>query len=342
MISRPSRRPGLLPAEGPWPAVAAAPAAPLRGTVSVITGGGRGIGRVLAQALAGAGSAVGLIARSGAELAETVRLVEASGGTAAAAPADVTDQLAAADAIAALCRRLGPVDLLVNNAGVSGPVGDAWQVDPGDWWRAVEVNLRGVFLCTRAVLPAMTTRGAGRIVNITSQAGAYRWPQVSAYSVSKAAVIKFTENLAAEAYRSGIRAFSVHPGLTPIGLSERALTSAAPPGSAEARMHAWVRQELRAGRGAEPALVARLVVRLARGAADRLSGCHLSVHDDLDAILACGEDVRDRYQLRTAGMPKRRAHPFVARGREPNREPVPVRQKLGGLAPPDSGPRERW
>ncbi len=66
-------------------------------------------------------------------------------------------------------------------------------------------------------------------------------------------------------------------------------------------MYAWVRQELQAGRGAEPALVARLVTRLAAGDADRLSGCHLSVHDDLDAILACGEDVRDRYQLRRAG-----------------------------------------
>ena len=183
--------------------------------MSVITGGSRGIGRMLAQALADAGAAVGMIARSGTELAETVRLVTASGGTAAAARADVTDQQAAAGAIDALRRQLGPVDLLVNNAGVSGPFGDAWQVDAEDWWRAVEINLRGVFLCSRAVLPAMTARGAGRIVNITSEAGAFRWPQVSAYSVSKAAVIKFTENLAAEASRSGVRAFSVHPGSPP-------------------------------------------------------------------------------------------------------------------------------
>jgi len=268
--------------------------------VSLITGGGRGIGRVLARALADAGTAVGVIARSAGELAETVRLVTACGGTAAAACADVTDPRAAADAIDALRRQLGPVDLLVNNAGVGGPVGDAWQVDAGSWWRAVEINLRGVHLCSRAVLPAMTARGAGRIVNITSEAGVLRWPQVSAYSVSKAAVIKFTENLAAEASRSGVRAFSVHPGLTPIGLSERAAAGAAPPGSAEARMHAWVRQQLRDGHGAEPGQVARLVTRLAAGDADVLSGCHLSVHDDLDAILASGPGVRERYQLRLA------------------------------------------
>ncbi len=293
MSRLPGRRPRLS-------AASAEPAARLDGTVSVITGGGRGIGRVLARALADAGAAVGLIARSADELAQTVRLVTDADGTAAAACADVTDGHAVAEAIDALRRQLGPADLLVNNAGVSGPFGDVWQVDAGDWWRAVEINLRGAFLCSQAVLPGITARGAGRIVNITSQAGVFRWPQVSAYSVSKAAVIKFTENLAAEAGRSGVRAFSVHPGLTPIGLTERALADAAPAGSAEARMYAWVRQELAAGRGAEPALVARLVIRLATGDADRLSGCHLSVHDDLDAILACGPDVRDRYQLRLA------------------------------------------
>jgi NAD(P)-dependent dehydrogenase (short-subunit alcohol dehydrogenase family) len=295
----------------PWlagrPDRPAAPAVRLDGTVSLITGGGRGIGRVLAQALASAGSAVGVIARTDAELAETVRLITACGGVAAAACADVTDQQAAAGAINALRRQLGPAGLLVNNAGVSGPAGDAWQVDPDDWWRAVEINLRGVLLCSRAVLPVMTARGAGRIINITSEAGVYRWPQMSAYSVSKAAVIKFTENLAAEASGSGVQAFSVHPGLTPIGLSQQALAGAAPPDSAEARMHAWVRRELRAGHGADPALVARLVIRLAAGDADQLSGCHLSVHDDLDAILARGETIRDHYQLRRTGSPERPA-----------------------------------
>ena len=245
MSRLPGRRPRLS-------AASAEPAARLDGTVSVITGGGRGIGRVLAQALADAGAAVGLIARSADELAQTARLVTDADGTAAAACADVTDGHAVAEAIDALHRQLGPVDLLVNNAGVSGPFGDVWQVDAGDWWRAIEINLRGVFLCSQAVLPGMTARGAGRIVNITSQAGVFRWPQVSAYSVSKAAVIKFTENLAAEAGRSGVRAFSVHPGLTPIGLTERALADAAPAGSAEARMYAWVRRSWRPAAAPSP------------------------------------------------------------------------------------------
>ena len=135
----------------------------------MITGGGRGIGRVLAQALADAGAAVGLIARSEAELAETVRLVTAAGGTAAAACADVTDPAVPRTPSTRCTASSGPADLLVNNAGVGGPFGDAWQVNPGDWWRTVEINLRGVFLCSRAVLPGMTARGTGRIMNITSQ-----------------------------------------------------------------------------------------------------------------------------------------------------------------------------
>jgi NADP-dependent 3-hydroxy acid dehydrogenase YdfG len=174
----PGRRPRPLAAA---PDGSVPPAARLDGTVCVITGGGRGIGRVLARSLADAGAAVGLIARSGDELAETVRLITAAGGRATAARADVTDEQAVAYAIYVLYRRLGPVDLLVNNAGVSGPFGDAWQVDASEWWRAVEINLRGVLLCSRAILPAMTARGAGRIVNITSEAGVYRWPQASAY-----------------------------------------------------------------------------------------------------------------------------------------------------------------
>ena len=119
--------------------------------------------------------------------------------------------------------------------------------------------------------------------------------------MAKAAVIKFTENLAAEADHAGVQVFSVHPGLIPIGLTERALADGAAPGSAKARVHAWIRTELQAGRSADPALAAALITRLAAGHADRLSGCHLSVHDDLDAILASPDDHCACYQLRRWG-----------------------------------------
>lgn len=277
----------------------------LAGSVALVTGGGRGVGRVLALALAGAGAAVGLIARSADQLVETVHLVEAAGGTAAAACADLGDPAAAATAVDKLRHELGVVDLLVNNAGINGPVGPAWEVPEEDWWRTVEVNLRGVTVCSRLVLPEMVARRHGRIVNVTSQAGVFRWPMASAYSVSKAAVIKLTENLGYETKRYRISVFSVHPGILPIGLSEPALASTAPADSPLGRIREWVRQELAEGRGAHPHQVAALLLRIARGDLDRLSGRHLSVHDDVDVLLSRAEDVlRDDLQvLRLRDLP---------------------------------------
>ncbi len=244
----------------PFPITPATSVTAPRRPVALITGGGRGIGRLLAQALAGRGMAVGLVARSAGELAETVDLVARAGGTAAAAPADVTDRDALAGALAELRRRLGPVDLLVNNAGIVGPVGPLWLTDPQDWWTTMDVNLRGLLLTTQLVVPEMVARGRGRIINMASQAGTYRWPLVSAYSVSKAAVVKLTENLAHEVGRHGVRVFSVHPGLLPIGMSED--FAARPPVDAyEAHVRDWAaaragggpRRRAGPGRRADPA-----------------------------------------------------------------------------------------
>jgi NAD(P)-dependent dehydrogenase (short-subunit alcohol dehydrogenase family) len=278
----------------------------LADSVALVTGGGRGVGRMLALALAGAGAAVGLVARRADQLAESVRLVEAAGGAAVAACADLSDPQAAATAVAKLCHELGPVDLLVNNAGVWGPLGPAWEVPEEDWWRTLEVNLRGLMLCSRLVLPEMVARGRGRIVNVTSKAGVFRWPMASVYSVSKAAVIKLTENLGSETRRYGISVFSVDPGVLAIGLGEQALASTAPADSPEGWMREWVSQELAEGRGAQPHQGAEVLLRIAMGELDRLSGRHLSVHDDLDALLARTDDVlrQDLYVLRRRDVPR--------------------------------------
>jgi NAD(P)-dependent dehydrogenase (short-subunit alcohol dehydrogenase family) len=276
----------------------------LESSVALITGGGRGIGRMIAVALAGAGASVGLLARSGPELAGTVELVEAAGGRAAAATADVTDPAAVRAAVAGLQRRLGPVDLLVNNAGILGPIGPVWEVDPGDWWTTLDVNLRGVLLCTQLVLPTMVQRRRGRIINITSQAGAHRWPLVSSYSVSKAAVTKLSENLAHETRRYGVSVFSVHPGLLPIGVSET-MAAQEPATAYEEQIREWADNEFRHGRGADPERAVELILRLAAGDGDPLSGRHLSVHDDLDTLLARLAEVRDHdlYVLRPDRLP---------------------------------------
>jgi 5-hydroxydodecatetraenal polyketide synthase CpkA len=281
----------------------------LRGSVALVTGAGRGIGRLVATAFAREGAAVALLARSGVELERTVEIVEAAGGTAAAVAADVTDAPAMAAAITDLRRRLGPFDVLVNNAGVMGPIGPLWEVDHVEWWSAMNVNVRGIVLCAQLVLPGMVAAHAGRIINVTSQAGVHRWPLMSAYSVSKGAVVKLTENLALETRRYGIGVFSVHPGLLPIGMSET-IAAHIPSTAHEAHIRGWTLGQLDQGRGADPERAVELLVRVAAGDADALSGRHLSVHDDLDGVLARLPEVRarDLYVMRPEPLPDEISH----------------------------------
>jgi NAD(P)-dependent dehydrogenase (short-subunit alcohol dehydrogenase family) len=271
----------------------------LTGVVALVTGAGRGIGRRLAVRLAERGAAVGLVARSEDELAVTHELIAATGGAAASARADVTDADAFEAAFAELRAQLGPVDVLVNNAGVLGPIGPLWEIDLDEWWTTMDVNVRGTVLGARLVLPEMVAAGRGRIINITSQAGVHRWPLVSGYSVSKAAVVKLTENLALETARHGIVVISVHPGLLPIGMAET-IAAHLPESTHEAHVRDWAWSEIADGRGADPGQAIDLLVRLAAGDGDRLTGRHLSVHDDLDCVLRRLDEVRahDLYVLR--------------------------------------------
>src|SRR5262245_22598866 len=142
--------------------------AALSGQVAVVTGGGRGIGRAIALALATAGAWTAVLARSQSELDTTVQLIEHAGGRARAFVSDVTDVLAVRNAMRNIEQALGPVDLLVNNAATGGPIGPFWETDTEQWWQALEVNLRGPVLCSRAVLPGMVARHQGRIVNVAS------------------------------------------------------------------------------------------------------------------------------------------------------------------------------
>jgi NAD(P)-dependent dehydrogenase (short-subunit alcohol dehydrogenase family) len=164
----------------------------------------------------------------------------------------------------------------------------------------MEVNLRGVLLWVDAVLPGMVAHHRGRIVNIASNAGAYRWPNVSGYSVSKTAVIKLTENLALELQNKGITVFAVHPGLVRLGLTESALNSEASPDSPAGKIAAWVREEIAAGRDLPPERVAKLVVELAGGLGDVLTGRYIDAHNELTDLLARADQIReaDLYVLR--------------------------------------------
>src|SRR5690242_8071123 len=119
----------------------------LKSQVSLVTGGGRGLGRAIALRLAKAGARVAVSARSGDQIGETVQLIESAGGAGLAVTADVSDPAAVGRMIETVRKKLGPVDVLVNNAGTGGPFGPLWENDPVQWWDAFEVNVRGPFLC---------------------------------------------------------------------------------------------------------------------------------------------------------------------------------------------------
>jgi NAD(P)-dependent dehydrogenase (short-subunit alcohol dehydrogenase family) len=264
--------------------------------VVLITGGGRGLGRAIALAAAQTGDRVAVTARSKSELAETVELIRRAGGRAVALPADVTDHHAVVEMVADAESQLGLIDVLINGAGSFRALGNATQVNPAEWWREVEINLRGPFLCAHAVLPGMMARRSGRIINIASVAGLQAIETVSAYSVSKTALIRLTEALAAEMQPYGITVLAAHPGTVHTPMSDYAATS--PQVQERAPMlQQWFQQLFRDGGDTPVEHAVAFVLALASGQADALSGCYLSVDDDLEALAAQAEVIQREARL---------------------------------------------
>jgi NAD(P)-dependent dehydrogenase (short-subunit alcohol dehydrogenase family) len=264
--------------------------------IVLITGGGRGLGRAIALGAAQAGAQVAITARSKSELAETVELIQQAGGRAVALPADVTDHHAVVEAVAAAESQLGPIDVLINGAGSFQALGNAAQVDPDEWWREVEINLRGPFLCARAVLPGMISRRRGRIINIVSAAGLQAIESVSAYGVSKTALIRFTETLAAETRPYGIAVLAAHPGTVRTPMSEYAATS--PQIQERAPLvQQWFQQLFAEGGDTPMEQAVAFMLAVASRRVDALSGCYVSVDDDLEALVAQAEAIQSEARL---------------------------------------------
>ena len=269
----------------------------LSGQVALVTGGARGIGRAVAVALAEAGASVAVTARTEAQVDETVRMIRESGGTAGAFPADVSDPKAVERLMGDVMSRLGPVDLLVNNAGLPSPPGRDWEHDPDRWWYVMQVNVRGPYLLSRAVLPGMIERGRGRIVNVLGSSSYLASPYGSAYTTSKAALYSMTRSLAAATQEYGISVFNYGPGLVRTELTQYMAGPEMPRPAAEV-MAAALETDLRI----EPEVSAEGVVYIASGKADAASGRYLDVRWGIEEMVArvvdSGDDELYTLQLR--------------------------------------------
>jgi NAD(P)-dependent dehydrogenase (short-subunit alcohol dehydrogenase family) len=246
------------------------PADDLSGSVALVTGGGRGIGLSIAHELTNAGARVAVSARSREQLEGAARELGAL-----AVVGDVSVEADVANMVSETERALGPIDLLVANAGIGSRSAATLDLPPDEWWKVFEVNVLGTYLCCRAVLGAMIERGGGRIVIIGSGAS-YLPPGPNAlngsYAASKAAVGRFAEYLAAEAAPHGVAVFLISPGLVQTDMTSASFGEDAP----------WT----------PPELAPRLVRVLASGRADSLAGRYLHAeHDDVETLILRADEL---------------------------------------------------
>ena len=193
----------------------------LKGKVALVTGAGKGIGKAIAEALAAEGVHVGLLARTEKDVRELAERLGATGVKAAYATADVSNRAEVEGAVASIQSILGPVDILINNAGTA-TFGSFLELEPEVWEAQVRVNLFGVYYTTRAVLPQMIGRKTGDIINISSTAGKSGSPVTSAYSASKFAVFGLSESLMQEVRKHNIRVTAMAPSTVVTDLAHSA------------------------------------------------------------------------------------------------------------------------
>jgi NAD(P)-dependent dehydrogenase (short-subunit alcohol dehydrogenase family) len=189
--------------------------------VAIVTGGGRGFGRAIAEMLAALGASVVVASRNAPELDLVVIAIKKQGGKALAQTADVADERQVQELVLATERWVGPPTILVNNAGVLDPIGPLAGSNAASWLRNIAINVGGTYLVTRAVLPGMLDRDYGRIVNISSGAAERATAGWSAYCAAKAAIDQLTRVLALELEGTAITAAAFHPGSMETAMQER-------------------------------------------------------------------------------------------------------------------------
>jgi 3-oxoacyl-[acyl-carrier protein] reductase len=253
----------------------------------LITGGSRGLGRAMAVALAQQGHRVAVTGRDEDALRDVLR--ELPGGL--ALQADVSDSNRSKTVIAEVNNDLGPIDVLINNAGISGGAKGPqmfWDMSAADWWRVQETNIKGPMLYCHAVLPHMLQAGGGIIINVGSYISIRPMAMVTAYATSKAALARFTDCLAADLEGSGVQLFCVSPGMVITDMTKDLPFI----------------KEIPDEEFNQPEDIAALVCDLTSGNYGDLSGRFIHVGDDISALLAKAEHIENGhlYQLRMHGL----------------------------------------
>jgi len=254
----------------------------LDGRIAVVTGAGRGFGRAIAERLAEEGANVALLARSKGQIEEAAAAI---GPTALAVACDVTDPASVEQAITQVEAGLGPVDILVSNAGVPGPFGPLWEVDAEEWWRTQAVHIRAPMLLLHRLLPGMIKRRRGHAVCISAKAARIVAPNLSAYCTGKVAQNRLVAEAAVELDGTGVAVFAIDPGFVFTQLARETMEDPA------AQKHLGGMVERLRERAADPesqadlARCAERVLALVSGRYDALSGNYYELDDDLDAAL---------------------------------------------------------
>jgi NAD(P)-dependent dehydrogenase (short-subunit alcohol dehydrogenase family) len=255
----------------------------LDGKVAVVTGASRGLGQQVALKLAGHGARVALVARNEGQLRETEQLVHQAGGLAQPAPADISDPAAVTRLQEFVSTQLGAPAILINAAGIFGPIQLIKESDPTRWVETMMINAIGPYLMCRAFVGDMLEQGWGRIVNFTSAASLHPPGALnSAYATSKVALNQFTRHLAAELAGSGVTANVIHPGDVKTDMwadIQAQATQAGPIGEEYLQWTRWVEQT----GGDDPGKAAELVLQLMSDQAASTTGQFLWIEDGLQA-----------------------------------------------------------
>ena len=254
----------------------------LKDKVAVVTGASVSVGRELAREFARQGAKVVCAARRAEKLEETVMLIEEEGGQALAVQADVTDRDHVDNLVGATMDAFGQADILFNNAGILDAVGASWEADIDTWWRVLEVDLLGTFLCCRAFLPHMIERDAGVVINMDGGGGTTgSFPGASAYGSAKAAVVRFTQSLAGELEMVGssVMAVCLNPGFVRSELSEAGVDT-----DYKARWLPKVKRFLETGHGVPPERCAQTTIKLLKVLSPELNGRTFKNGTDYQAV----------------------------------------------------------